>query len=84
MDQLVSYLRERLILDFGGSLDLAVVRDLLRGEPDKDARKLLVRLVRDGGVDEMLLVLADCLADSARDALDNATILQQLSTYSES
>lgn len=84
MNQLISYLLDNLILDFQGDLDLEMVRDYLKGDESKEARALYARLVADGGVDDMLLVLADCLKDNVRDGINEKTVHEQVRTYIES
>lgn len=83
MNQLINYLRANCILDFGGSLSIDMVRDYLKDDRSMDSRKLLAKLVADGGTDELLLVLADCLMPSIQDALSKAVVRKQLVGYSE-
>jgi hypothetical protein len=82
--RLIAYLRDNLILDFQGDLSIETVRELLGDDDSRDARVLLARLVEDRGVDEMILVLADCLIERVRDSLSDEAIREQLRTYSES
>lgn len=84
MKQLIAYLRDNLILDFQGDLSVEKVRELLGDDDSRDARTLLARLVEDRGVDDMMLVLADCLVDKVRDSLKDELIREQLRSYSES
>ena len=84
MKRLIAYLRDNLILDFQGDFSLEKVRDLLGDDDSRDARTLLARLVEDRGVDEMMLVLADCLVERVRDSLSDDVIREQLRSYSES
>jgi len=84
VNQLISYLLDNLILDFQGELDLEMARAYLKGDESKDARSLYARLVADGGVDDLLLVLADCLKDYIRDGITEDTVHEQVRTYIES
>lgn len=84
MNQLISYLLDNLILDFQGELDLEMVRVFLKSDESKEAKTLYARLVRDGGVDDLLVVLADCLKDYIRDGVNENTVHEQLRTYIES
>lgn len=84
MKRLIAYLRDNLILDFQGDLSLDKVRELLGDDDSRDARTLLARLVEDRGVDEMMLVLADCLVERVRDSIGDDVIREQLRSYSES
>lgn len=83
MDQLIAYLLENLILDFQGELDLDMARDFLKGDDSKEARTLYARLVADGGVNEMMVVLADCLKDYLRKGIDEGAVREQIRTYVE-
>ena len=63
MKQLIAYLLDNMILDFGGDLTLDMVREFLRGDESKEAKALLAKLVAERGVSEMLITLADCLQE---------------------
>lgn len=84
MNRLIAYLREHLILDFGGDLSVEKVRELLAGDDSRDARTILAKLVADRSVEDMMLVLADCLLEPVQNALTDDVVREQLRTYSES
>jgi hypothetical protein len=84
VNQLIAYLMENLILDFQGDLDLDMARDFLRDDDDPDSKALYSKLVQDGTVDDMILVLADCLRDCIRQGIDEKTMREQLKCYSDS
>ena len=84
MNQLISYLLDNLILDFQGELDLEMVRDFLKNDESKEAKSLYARVVADGGVDDLLVVLADCLKDYIREGINENTVHEQMRTYIES
>lgn len=84
MNQLISYLLDNLILDFQGELDLDMVRQYLKSDDSKEAKSLYARLVADGGVDDLLVVLADCLKEYVRDGISEDTVHEQVRTYVES
>ena len=84
MNQLIAYLLDNLILDFQGELDLDMVRTFLKSDESKEAKSLYARMVADGGVDEMMLVLADCLKDFIRDGIDEKCVHEQMRMYVES
>ncbi len=84
MNQLISYLLDNLILDFQGELDLEMVRAYLKGDDSKEAKSLYARLVADGGVDDLLVVLADCLKDDIRTGIQEDTVHEQVRMYVES
>lgn len=84
MNRLIAYLRENLVLDFQGELNIEMVREFLRDDESRDARSLLGKLVADRKVDDMILVLADCLLEHVQNALTDEVMREQLRTYSES
>lgn len=84
MNQLIAYLRKNVILDFQGDLDLEMVRELLKDDDSREARQLLAKLVSDGSMSEMMIVLADCLLDTVQQALTDGAVREQLRMYSES
>ena len=84
MNQLIAYLLENMILDFQGDLDLEMVRGMLKGDDSKEAKSLHAKVVADGGVSDMLVVLADCLNDFTRDGINENVVLEQLRMYVES
>lgn len=84
VNRLIAYLREHLILDFGGDLSVEKVRELLAGDDSRDARTVLAKLVADRSVEDMMLVLADCLLEPVQNALTDDIVREQLRTYSES
>jgi hypothetical protein len=84
VNRLIAYLRENLVLDFQGELNIEMVREFLRDDESRDARSLLGKLVADRKVDDMILVLADCLLEHVQNALTDEVMREQLRTYSES
>jgi hypothetical protein len=82
--QLVGYLIEHMIIDFEGDLDLEKVRNLLQGDDSREGRTLLAKLVADGGVNDMLLTLADCLREYITQGVNEQVIAEQIRLYSES
>lgn len=84
MNRLIDYLRKNVMLDFQGDLTVEDVRDLLAGDDSRDTRALLAKVVAEGAVDEMLLVLSDCLLEAVQNALTDDVIREQLRTYTQS
>ena len=84
MRELVRYLLENAYIDFQGDLSMEKVREFLREDETREARSLLAKLIDDKGVDELLITIADCLKDHIRAGINEETIREQLSTYSES
>ncbi len=84
VNQLIAYLMENLILDFQGDLDLDMARGFLKDDDSDAAKKLHAKLLADGDVSDMLLVLADCLRDSIRTGVNEDVMLENLKTYADS
>ena len=84
MNRLIEYLRQHLMIDFQGDLTVAKVRELLAGDDTRDAKTLIAKLVAEKNVDEMILVLADCLLEPVQTTLTDDVMREQLRTYSES
>ncbi len=83
MNQLVAYLIKNLIIDFQGELDLDMARDFLREDDSPEAKALITRLVQDGGVDDMIIVLADCLREYIRTGINEEVVRNQIKMYTE-
>jgi len=84
VNRLIEYLRQNLMIDFQGDLSVAKVRELLAGDDSRDAKQLLAKLVAEKKVEDMILVLADCLLEPAQSALTDEVMREQLRMYSES
>ena len=84
MKQLIAYLLDHAILDFSGDLTLDMIRDFLRGDDSPAARALLAKLVQEGGVDDMIVTLADCLQEYLRTGLTENVVVDQIKLYAES
>src|SRR5689334_24524649 len=81
--QLIEYLRQHLMIDFQGDLTVGKVRELLAGDDSRDAKTLLAKLVAENSVEDMVLVLADCLLEPVQRALTDDVMREQLRMYSE-
>ena len=84
MNELVKYLLENLMIDFQGDLDLEQVKGFLQGDDSRLARALLGKLVSDGGVEEMMVTLADCLREYISEGINEEVIQDQVQIYAES
>ncbi|HEY1813597.1 MAG TPA: hypothetical protein VGL61_22055 [Kofleriaceae bacterium] len=84
MNRLIDYLRQNLMIDFQGDLSVAKVRELLAGDDSRDAKALLTKLVAERNVEDMMLVLADCLLEPVQHALGDDLMREQLRMYTES
>ena len=84
MNRLIEYLRQNILIDFQGELSVAKVRELLAGDESRDAKALLAKLVAERKVEDMLVVLADCLTEPVQKALTDDVMREQLRMYTES
>ncbi|HET7501474.1 MAG TPA: hypothetical protein VFK02_10740 [Kofleriaceae bacterium] len=84
MNRLIDYLRQHLMIDFQGDLTVAQVRELLAGDDSRDAKMLLAKLVAEKSVDDMFLVLADCLLEHVQRSLTDDVVREQIRMYTES
>jgi hypothetical protein len=81
--RLLAYLRDNAFIDFQGDLDLEKVRELLAGDDSREVRTLLGRLTRDGGTNDMMVTLADCLIEVVQAALSDEVLREQIRAYTE-
>ena len=81
---MIDYLRQHVIIDFQGDLTVAKVRELLAGDDSRDAKSLLAKLVADRKVEDMMLVVADCLLEHVQRSLTDEVMREQLRMYSDS
>ena len=84
MNELIEYLRNNILLDFQGDLTVELVREFLKNDDSRDSKQLVAKLVAERGVDDMLIVLADCLVEAARKAVTDDVMREQLRNYAES
>lgn len=84
MNELAKYLIENLIIDFQGDLDLDSVKSYLKDDNSPMAKDLMKRLVKDGGVEDMIVTLADCLREAVRTGINEPEILEQIKLYADS
>jgi len=82
--ELIRYLLDKLFLDFQGEITLETVRSFLREDDSREARQLLAKLIEEHGVEDMLTTLADCLKEHIQSGINEKTIREQLSMYSDS
>jgi hypothetical protein len=84
VNRLIDYLRQNLMIDFQGDLSVAMVRELLAGDDSRDAKTLMAKLTAEKNVEEMMLVLADCLLEPVQRSLGDDLMREQLRMYTES
>ena len=72
------------MIDFQGDLTVAKVRELLAGDDSRDAKQLLAKVVAEKSVEDMIIVLADCLLEPVQRALTDDVMRENIRMYSES
>jgi hypothetical protein len=72
------------MIDFQGDLTVAKVRELLAGDDSRDAKNVLAKIVAEKSVEDMILVLADCLLEPVQNALTDDVMRENIRMYSES
>ena len=83
MKELVRYLLDNLQLDFQGDITIEKIREFLREDDSREARKLLSRLIEEKGADDLLLALADVLRESIETGVTEDKVREQLNLYAE-
>jgi hypothetical protein len=84
VQRLIEYLRKNLMIDFQGDLSVAQVRELLAGDESREAKTLLAKIVAEKSVENMLLVLSDCLLEPVQSSLTDDVMRDNIRMYSES
>lgn len=84
MKELARFLLQNCQLDFSGEVTIDQIRQFLRDDDSRESRALLAKLIEDKGVDDMLVVVADCLKEHIPNGINEDTIRQQLLFYTES
>lgn len=84
MNELVEYLLANMQLDFSGDVSAEKVREFLREDDGREARKVLARLLEESSVDDLLITMADCLKDHIRTGIGAEQVRDQLNMYSDS
>lgn len=84
MRELARFLVKNAILDFEGGITIDQVRKYLRDDDSREARALMSRLIEDKGVEELLVVVADCLREHLASGINEEVVTQQLASYTDS
>jgi hypothetical protein len=84
VNELVEYLLANMQLDFSGDISAEKVREFLREDDGREARKVLARLLEESSVDDLLITMADCLKDHIRTGIGAEQVRDQLNMYSDS
>jgi hypothetical protein len=82
--ELVRYLLDNIYIDFQGEISVERVREFLREDDSREARRLLAKIIEEKGVDDLLITLADCLKDHIRVGISDDKVREQLQLYSDS
>jgi hypothetical protein len=84
VSELVRYLMSNMYLDFQGEITVDKVREFLRQDDSREARKVLAKILEEEGVDDMLLTLADCLREHIVSGVNEKVMRDQLNLYADS
>ena len=84
MQELVQYLLQNIYLDFQGDITMEQIREFLREDDSREARKVLARMLDEKGVDDLLLTMADCLREHLRNGINEEVVRGQLNLYADS
>ena len=84
MQELVRFLLQNVDLDFQGDITVEKVREFLREDDSREARVLLSRIIEEGGVDDLLIALADVLKEHLAAGINETTVRDQLQLYTDS
>ncbi len=72
------------MIDFQGDLSVDRVRELLAGDDSRDVKVLMAKLVAENSVEDLMLVLADCLLEHVQRSLTDDVMREQIRMYTES
>src|SRR5215510_7258376 len=78
VQELVQYLLKNLYLDFQGDITMEQIRQFLRQDDSREARRVLARILDEQGVDDLLLTLADCLREHLAHGINEDVVRTQL------
>jgi hypothetical protein len=84
VNRLIEYLRQHLMIDFQGDLTVGKVRELLAGDDSRETKALMAKLVAENNVEDLFLVLADCLLEHVQRSLTDDVMREQIRLYLES
>jgi hypothetical protein len=82
MDKLSKYLLEHLQLDFSGDIDIETIKQFLREDNSTEANQILSKIAQEG-LDDLLIVVADCLKEYLAEGINENSLKKQLVTYGE-
>lgn len=79
--ELSEYLMKHIVLDFAGDLDIDTINEMLIKDGSPVAHELRARLLSDGGMDDFLIVLADCLREHVQARVQEEVVTEQIQMY---
>jgi hypothetical protein len=84
VNELVEYLISHLQLDFSGDVSAEKVREYLREDDGREARRVLAKVIEENGVDDLLITLADTLKEHLRTGITSDRVRDEINLYSDS
>ncbi len=84
MNELIEYLLSNMQLDFSGDVSTEQVREFLREDDGREARKVLAKVIEEDGVDDLLITMADLLKEHIRTGITAERVRNQLNLYADS
>jgi|GEM_PF-3028171 hypothetical protein len=82
MDKLSKYLLEHIQIDFTGDIDPEAIKKFLREDNSKEANQLLSKIMQEG-IDDLLIVVADCLKERLAEGINENSLKEELISYGE-
>jgi signal transduction histidine kinase len=79
--ELSEYLIKHIVVDFAGEVDVDIINELLIKDGSPVAHDLRARLLADGGLDDFLIVLADCLREHVQTRVQEDAVTEQIQMY---
>jgi len=84
VNELIEYLLSNLQLDFSGDVSAEQIRQFLRDDDGREARRILAKLIEENSEEDLLLTLADCLKEHIRTGITTDRVRDQLNLYADS
>jgi hypothetical protein len=84
VNELIEYLLSHMQLDFSGDVSTEQVREFLREDDGREARKVLAKVIEEDGVDDLLITMADLLKEHIRTGITTERVRNQLNLYADS
>jgi len=75
------YLINHIVLDFDGDITMEMVNAMLLEDGGQVAHDLRAKLLAEGGANDFLLVLADCLKEFLHEGITEDLVKDQVAFY---